>query len=601
MYRGTWLLVALPLLVAAFSVAHPSPLAAPPLPAAFDRNAAVALASDLARSFPDRSPGSPQALGAAQWFEQQLQAYGFQTHVDRFEATIPGRGRVRLENLSTVAPGSSPDTIVVMAHRDNTGDGPGANDNASGTAALIELARGYANVGGGRRATPAHRILFLSTDGGAFGGLGAEHFAAQAARRKDVVAVVNLDSLGGVGRPRLQIAGNAPRSPAASLVETAALRIREQTASRPARPSALRQLLDLAFPFSLYEQAPFVGRGIPALTLTSSGDRRPSPFGDTPERIDQVRLAQLGGSAQELVGSLDQGLDLAQGTSTYVYLGSRLIRGWAIELVLIAALLPFFATAVDLFARCRRRRIPLAPAIRSYVSRLGFWLLVGGLFELFVVAGAWPGGAALPPSPESRVATHWPVVATLGFLAACAAAWFVARDRLVPRRRIGPGEEIAGYTAALLALGVLSLLVVATNAFALLLLLPSLHAWLWLPQARARPAWTRAAILVAGFAGPLLLLWSFGSRFGLGLHAPWYLLELAALGYVGLPAIAVTLAWAAAAAQLVALTVGRYAPYPSPHERPPRGPLRELVRTIVLARRGRRRAAAGAHRPLSPV
>src|SRR5919202_4271575 len=146
MYRGTWLLVALPLLVAAFSVAHPPPLAAPPLPAAFDRNAAIALASDLARSFPDRSPGSPQATGAAQWFEQQLQAYGFQTQVDRFEATIPGRGRVPLENLSTVAPGSSPDTIVVMAHRDNAGTSPGANDNASGTAALIELARGYAIV-----------------------------------------------------------------------------------------------------------------------------------------------------------------------------------------------------------------------------------------------------------------------------------------------------------------------------------------------------------------------------------------------------------------------------------------------------------------------
>src|ERR671923_229970 len=177
MYRGTWLLVGLPLLVAAFSVARPTPLPAPPLPPAFDRNAATALATDLARSFPDRSPGSPGATGAVQWFEQQLQAYGFRTQVERFEATIPGRGRVRLENLSTVAPGSSPDTIVVMAHRDNAGTSPGANDNASGTAALIELARGYANVGGGRRATPAHRILFLSTDGGAFGGLGAEHFA----------------------------------------------------------------------------------------------------------------------------------------------------------------------------------------------------------------------------------------------------------------------------------------------------------------------------------------------------------------------------------------------------------------------------------------
>src|SRR5205823_14269713 len=113
----------------------------------------------------------------------------------------------------------------------------------------------YANVGGGRRVTPAHRILFLSTDGGSSGGLGAEHFAAEAARRKDVVAVVNLDSLGGTGRPRLEFAGDTTRSPAASLVETAALRILEQTGSRPSRPSALRQLVDLAFPFSLYAQA----------------------------------------------------------------------------------------------------------------------------------------------------------------------------------------------------------------------------------------------------------------------------------------------------------------------------------------------------------
>src|SRR5918912_3138573 len=171
MYRGTWLLVALPLLVAAFSVTRPAPLPAPPLPPAFDRTAAYDLAADLARSYPDRSPGSPGATGAVQWLEQQLGQYGFRTHVDRFAATIPGHGRVWLENVSTVAPGSSPDTIVVMAHRDDAGTGPGANDNASGTAALVELARGYASVGG-QRASPAHRIVFLSTDGGAFGGLG---------------------------------------------------------------------------------------------------------------------------------------------------------------------------------------------------------------------------------------------------------------------------------------------------------------------------------------------------------------------------------------------------------------------------------------------
>ena len=203
----------------------------------------------------------------------------------------------------------------------------------------------------------------------------------------------------------------------------------------------------------------------------------------------------------------------------------------------------------------------------------------------------------MPPSPESSVATHWPVVAVLGFVAVCLVLWFVARDRLIPRRRIGAGEEVAGYAAALLALGVVALLVVATNAFALLLLLPSLHAWLWLPQSRGKPPWTRAAILVAGFAGPLLLLWSLGSRYGLGLHAPWYLLELTALGYVGTMAVLITLAWAAATAQLVALAAGRYAPYPAAGERPPRGPIRELIRKIVLTRRAARRRGPAVIRP----
>jgi hypothetical protein len=58
-------------------------------------------------------------------------------------------------------------------------------------------------------------------------------------------------------------------------------------------------------------------------------------------------------------------------------------------------------------------------------------------------------------------------------------------------------------------LGVLALVVVAMNAYALLLLLPSLHAWLWLPQIRDRPLWLRLVVLALGLAGPLLLLASF--------------------------------------------------------------------------------------------
>src|SRR5207248_8707610 len=227
MYRGTWLLVALPLLVAAFSVARPAPLAAPPLPPAFDRTAVRDLAADLARKYPDRSPGSPGATGAAQWFSDQLAPYGFKTRTDTFEATIPGRGRVKLQNLVAVAQGRSPDTIVVMAHRDDTGTGPGANDNASGTAALLVIARTYGRPanGGVRAVTPSHTLLFLSTDGGAFGALGARHFILHSPYSPHVVAVVNLDTLASRGLPRLEIGGESSRSPAAALVETAAARV----------------------------------------------------------------------------------------------------------------------------------------------------------------------------------------------------------------------------------------------------------------------------------------------------------------------------------------------------------------------------------------
>src|SRR5258705_394049 len=155
LYRGTWLLVALPLLLAAFSVARPTPLPPPNLPPAFDRATALALATDLAQSYPNRVPGTASALAAERWFSDPLSPY-----------------------------------------------------------------------------------------------------------RDGVVAVLNLDAIASTGAPRLEFAGDTPRSPAASLVETVAAQIQLETGHLPARPSLLRQLIDLGFPFSLYGQAPFVARGI---------------------------------------------------------------------------------------------------------------------------------------------------------------------------------------------------------------------------------------------------------------------------------------------------------------------------------------------------
>ena len=595
LYRGTWLLVSLPLLLAAFTVARPVALPAPSLPPAFNAHAALELAQELSTDYPDRSPGSQGAAQAADWYKAQLAPYGLTTEVERFRATIPGVGTREFQNLVTIVPGQSQVEIVVAAHRDNLGAGAGANDNASGTGALIELARSYAQAPIASPSAPApvrptHTLVFLSTDGGAFGGIGADRFSAASPYRHGAFALIDLDAIAGRGPPRLQIAANTARSPADSLVQTASARITEQAGLPPVRPPAWQQLLTLAFPYTLYEQGPVLARGIPAVTITTSGDVPRAPLGDTPHRLNGTRLAVIGRSTQQLLGSLDQGLDLAQGTTSYVYLGQRIVRGWAIELVLVAMLLPFLVATVDLFAHCRRRRIPLAPALRSLRSRIGFWLFIGAVFALLVLVGAFPTGVPLPVALETAAARHWPtlplaVLGVLGFV-----GWLVVRVRLAPRRRARPEEELAGHTGALLGLSVVALLAAATNPFALIFLLPSLHAWLWIPQARASKLLYRLGVLAIGLFGPALLLGWFGLHYGLGLDAPWYLTELVVVGFVSPATALIALGWLAVAWQLSALATGRYAPYPSVSERPPRGPIRESIRRVVLYSRRRRGA-----------
>jgi hypothetical protein len=594
LYRGTWLLVAVPLLIVAFTVRKPPALPAPSLPPTFDRASAVREAQTLAGLYPDRSPGTLDSAAAARWLAAQLTPFGLEAETDVFEATIPGRGKVRLRNVQALVPGRSPQTIVVMAHRDNTGAGSGLDDNASGTAALIELARGYTS--GEPPATkgvrPQHTIVFLSTDAGSFGGLGARFFARSSPLRDRIVAVVNLDAIGSPRPARVELAGTEPHSPSPSLLGTAAARIVEQTGSEPGRTSWLGQLVDLAFPYTLYEQGPFLAENISALTITTGGDRPQVPTLETANRLDGQRLGQLGRAAQSLLASLDEGLDAAQATGGYLYVNQRLVRGWALELALFAMLVPFVVCTVDLFARCRRRRIRVAPGLRSYRSRLFFWLWAGALFELFGLAGVWPDGTPAPINPATPAAGDWPVLGLVGFAVLLGLSWLVARHRLVPRRSVTAEEELAGQTAALLALGVVSLLVVATNAYALIFVLPSLHAWLWLPQVRTQRSAVRGLLLAIGLLGPLLLLGSFAFRYGLGLDAPWYLAELTAIGYVPIVALALFLAWIAGGTQLLAVVTGRYAPYPTAAERPPRGPVRNAVRVVVLGVRSHRRASA---------
>ena len=583
MYRVTWALVALPLLVAAFTVGHPEALPKPDLPPSFDATSAARVARDLAERFPSRVPGTAQAEEATAWVSDRLAEYHLAVEEQRFEAELPGGGRAELVNLVarplTVGPQRSQQTIVVMADRDNLGMAPGLDRNASGTATLIELARELSTL------TVGHTIVFVSTDGGAWGNLGAAHLAEDAAFRENVLAIVNLDTVAGPGTPRLELAGEDGRSPASALVATAEASFFAESEQPPRHENAFVQLLDLGFPISFYDQAPLLGEGISSITLTA-GSSRPVPPGEDGAAFAPERLGQIGRAAQALVLSVDAAAEVASGTESFVYLGGRVLRGFAIQFFLVVALLPVLVATIDLWARLRRRELVLGAALRSYRSRLGVWLWAGGLAGLFALVGLFPNGDGRPLPLDLDDAQHWPFAALAGLVALAGVGWLVARSRLVPRAPVERSDELAGHLAAMLVLCGIAVAVAVTNTYALLFVLPSLHAWLWAPHVRDSAPWLRAVVLCAGLAGPAVLLAVTAVRFGLGLDAPWYVATLFTTGYASIAEAVLLLAWGAVAGQIGAFLFGRYAPYPTEGDRPVRGVVRETVRqAVLLARR----------------
>lgn len=566
--RKVALLLAGPLLLAALTVARPGPLPAPVLPPSFDGPTALALTRELSRDHPRRVPGSPGADGAAEWFSEKMAVYGHEVVEDAWVEDVAGVGSVTLRNLAVVVEGTLPDAIAVVAHRDNRSGSTGANDNASGTAALIELARQYATVGTGvaRPRTPLHTLVFLSTDAGAYGALGAERFARVSEVGDRVVAAVMLDGLAGRARARVDLGGLERRSPPPALARTLDARVAEELGRPPARPGPLTQLVGLALPFAYGEQAPLLGRGTPAVRLGTAPDTSAAGQHDEVESLDGAMLARLGAAAEATLGSLDAAVELPRSTAGALFLGERAVRGWAVQLLLVVAVVPFAAAVVDLFGRCRRRGLALRPAWGSLRRRLGFWLLVAGGVFVAALAGALPRGSDLPPPPDEPPLDAWPFATLAILVLVSVGAWLRERALLAPRGAASEDEVLAGWAVTLVALLTVAALTVAVSPYTLVFVLPSLYAWLALAQLARLSGWVADALFGVGLLGPVLALVVLGEQLDLGLRAPLYALGLMTAGVVPWGAVLALVGWAAVAAQVSALVAGRYAPLvPSRH------------------------------------
>ncbi|MGN6378048.1 MAG: M28 family peptidase [Gaiellales bacterium] len=493
------------------------------------------------------APGSADEQAAAHWLVGQFGHFDRHPEIDQFATELPWQARpVAMSNVVAYHPGSQPGVIVVIAHRDG-----GGAQTAVGTAMLIELGRLLAPL-------PLQRgIALVSTDGGTTGGQGADQFARTWPLARHVVAAVVLDSVGGPGGTqfRLMLRSQSPRGTSPTLVAALRSQLVATTGHDPQLPGAYNQLSGYAVPYASTEQGPLLARGIAAIGLTGG----PSRAGLKVAQMDPSELGDVGTAVVNTVVQLDAAPTISPAGPPAVFLGGRVLRGWLVQIALSALLAPVVVCVLDLVAGLRRRRLPIAPGMRALAWRCSAWLV--GLVALWVVT-LLPGRLISPvesvPLPGRTAVTTAGILLWLGlaFL-----YWrFVTRPRLVRMGSVTAAERTGGLASGLLGVVLASILLVAVNPFALILVLPAAHAWLWLaPAARAGRRFMLLVWLV-GLIGPLLALFELWHGQGLGSQAPRAVVAMIASGYMS-PAVSVCLAlFCAAGCQLASLVLGRYAP-----------------------------------------
>ena len=283
------------------------------LPAVFDAARLQRTVDYLAQPcLEGRGLGESGLEAATTWLEGKLGNAGLKPAGDdgyrqswRWLGGEPEREMV-LTNLVATVPGTDPGLapVLVMAHLDHLGKGwpdvrsgnegqvhPGADDNASGVAVLLELARAMAAEPPRPRA-----VRFAAVTGEEAGRLGSRHLLASMAEGERPFACLNLDTVGRLADGALYVLNaDSAREWRFILMGVG------YTTGAPIE--VVTEPLDSSDQMSCLEL------GIPAVQLFTGPTpdyHRPS---DTPDTIDAEGLAVVTEAAHEAVAYLAERLE----------------------------------------------------------------------------------------------------------------------------------------------------------------------------------------------------------------------------------------------------------------------------------------------------
>ncbi len=259
-----------------------------PAPGAFGGTPLGVLSAELGRAlFSGRAAPDSAAVSAGQFPRGPLAGVALSITVPVHEEAVDGR------NVLGLVEGTDPDlkeqVVVVSAHLDHlppAADGkifPGANDNASGAAALLEIARVVAAE------PPRRSVLFAVFTGEEGGSMGARYFLTRGSvDRTRIVADLNMDMIGwtedgaSADRPHFALDSGRVTPSFTRIIET----VNERMERWP---------LIYVHPRNLGSSDHYVfdATGIPAVNFYSgrvSDTHKPT---DTPDRLDYDKMAHI--------------------------------------------------------------------------------------------------------------------------------------------------------------------------------------------------------------------------------------------------------------------------------------------------------------------
>ncbi len=212
-----------------------------------------------------------------------------------------------VDNVAAYLPGTTGEYVVVGAHYDHLGLGdehslapsqigtihPGADDNASGTAGVIELAR-WASHLSETGAKPTRGILFLTFAGEELGLLGSEWYVNHPILPlENAVAMINMDMIGRIREGKIYLSGTGTGSTFPKLIGEV-------------KPPAPLQI-DIAEKagYGASDHTSFTTKSVPVLFFFSGLHADYHKPSDTADKIDSADAARLLDYIAQLITHLE--------------------------------------------------------------------------------------------------------------------------------------------------------------------------------------------------------------------------------------------------------------------------------------------------------